>query len=105
MGFVMPQVRVGRGPEQLTVHGAVHDNPDDKLVLFEYESFTRNMAVNNVILLCVGRVRSKSEGGTAGGAISTAATPKQKSEATGSTTQRIQSRALALLYFFGEQAL
>ena len=69
MGFLMPPVGVRRVPAQLTDHGAVHDKPDDKLVLFEYESFTRNMVVNNAILLCAGRVRSKSEGGTAGGAI------------------------------------
>ena len=69
MGFLMPRDGVGRVPAQLTDHGAVHDKPDDKLVLFEYESFTRNMVANNAILLCAGRVRSKSEGGTAGGAI------------------------------------
>src|SRR5882757_7355759 len=65
----MPHDRAGRARAPLTDHGAVHDNPDDKLVLFEYESFTRLLAANNATLLCVGRVRSKSEGGTAGGAI------------------------------------
>jgi hypothetical protein len=65
----MPRVSAGEPPAQLTVHGAVHDKPDDKLDLFEYESFTRHLAANNAILLCAGRVRSKSEGGTTGGAI------------------------------------
>jgi hypothetical protein len=68
-GFSHAACRVGRAPAKLTDHGAVHDKPDDKLVVFEYESFTRDMAASNAILLCAGRVRSKSEGGTAGGAI------------------------------------
>jgi hypothetical protein len=36
------------GPGTLINHGAVHDKPDDKLELFEYESFTRNKVANNV---------------------------------------------------------
>ena len=65
----MPPVGFGRVPAPVNDYGAVHDNPDDKVELFEYESFTRNMAVNNATLLCVGRVWSRSEGGTTGGAI------------------------------------
>jgi hypothetical protein len=80
--FLVPPVRFGRVPAQLTDHGAVHDKPDDKLVLFEYESFTRNMAVNNAILLCAGRVRSKSREEQPAARL-IAATPKKQTEATG----------------------
>ena len=82
----MPVVGLDGVPAQLTVHGAVHDKPDDKLDLFEYESFTRSMAALNVILLCAGRVRSKSEGGTTGGAINCSHSVKEKLEATGLQT-------------------
>ena len=49
-------------------HGAVHDNPDDKLELFKYESLTRNKAAGSARLASVGRVWSRSEGGATGGA-------------------------------------
>jgi hypothetical protein len=65
----MPAVGIGRVPATLADYGAVHDKSDDKVEFFDYESFTRNKALNNATLLCVGRVRSRSEGGTTGGAI------------------------------------
>jgi hypothetical protein len=80
----MPRVSAGEPPAQLTVHGAVHDKPDDKLDLFEYESFTRHLAANNAILLCAGRVRSKSEGGTTGGAMNRSR-PENKKVNSGTT--------------------
>src|SRR5712691_5917470 len=52
-GFSEAAGRAGRFPAQLTIHGAVHDKPDDKLDLFGYTLLTRNMAANNAILLCV----------------------------------------------------
>jgi hypothetical protein len=86
-GFSHAACRGPAGSGKLTHHGAVHDKPDDKLVLFRYESFTRNMVASNEILLCAGRVRSKSEGGTAGGAIQRA-TRKRKSEITGTSRHK-----------------
>ena len=50
----MPLERLGNGSWRLTFHGAVHDKPDDKLDLFEYESFTRFKVADNEILLCAG---------------------------------------------------
>jgi hypothetical protein len=79
----MPPVGIGWVRALLSDYGAVHDNPDDNVKLFEYESFTRNMAVNNATLLCVGRVRSRSEGGTTGGAINRGHSKKKQSEVTG----------------------
>jgi len=64
----MPPMGSGRGSALLTDYGAVHDKYDDKLELFKYELFTRNKAANKATLLSVGRVRSRSEGGTTGGA-------------------------------------
>jgi hypothetical protein len=69
MGLLMPPVSVKPLPQPMSVYGAVHDKPDDKLELFKYELLTRNKSVNKTALLFVGRVRSRSEGGTTGGAL------------------------------------
>jgi hypothetical protein len=81
----------------------VHDNPDDKLDLFGYESFTRNMAVNNAILLCVGRVRSKSREEQPA-ARTIAATPQQKSETIG-LQLTISKQGIGPALFFGPDFL
>ena len=101
----MPVVRLDRLPVQLTDHGAVHDKPDDKLDLFEYESFTRSMAALNVILLCAGRVRSKSEGGTTGGAINCSHSAKKTIGGDRSTNLNNSKQGIGPALFFGARGL
>jgi len=63
---------------RLTGYGAVHDNPDDKSDLFEYGSRRSQSEARHRHKCWARRVRSKSVGGTAGGAFQLQ--PLQQSE-------------------------
>jgi hypothetical protein len=89
-------------PGTRNFHGAVHDKPDDKLNIIKYDLEARNSDDQQIhILVFVGRVWSRSEGGKAGGAINRSHSNKKNKrvEETGKNLKIPKQGAGPALFF------